>query len=181
MKMINININTFDEITIKPKTLIICDIDETILKFDIISPKWWKETFNYYYLISNNYDYSDTKTLELWTEYIKNNKPKAIDYKGLVNLFNKLSETNSELIFVTSRLKDLKDITEKHFDSINITNFNYKIYHIGEIPKGEFIKSNIQTNIFEHIIFIDDLITNLESVYENFGNKIILYKFNLVI
>ncbi len=171
------NIYTFDKIIIKPNTLIICDIDETILKFDNINEKWWQETFNNYYLKSKNYDYAEAKTLETWTQYIKSNNPKATDYKGLSNLFDKIEQTQSKLIFVTARENNLTNITKNHFDCINISNFDYSIYYIGEIPKGEFIKSNIQTDTFTHIIFIDDLLSNLESVYENFGNSIILYKF----
>jgi hypothetical protein len=175
-----ININTFNEITINNKTLVICDIDETILKFDNINSKWWKDTFNYYYSLSNNYDYADNKTLECWKEFIINNKPKPTDYKGLINLFNNINTTNSELIFVTARSNDLINITNIHFKDINITNLNYKIYHIGDISKGEFIKLNILINEFNNVIFIDDLITNLESVYDNFNNKIILYKFEFI-
>ncbi len=175
-----ININTFDEIIIKLKTLIICDIDETILKFDNINENWWKETFNNYYLKSKNYDYAEAKTLESWTHYIKTNKPKATDYKGLSNLFDKIAQTESKLIFVTARENNLANITKNHFDCINISNFDYSIYHIGGIPKGEFIKSNIQTDTFAQIIFIDDLISNLESVYENFTDSIILYKFQYI-
>jgi hypothetical protein len=175
-----VNINSFNEIIIKPNSLIICDIDETILKFDNINPKWWKDTFDYYYSISKDYDFSDAKTLESWTEYIKKNNPIPIDYQGLINFFNKINKNNCELIFITARINELVDLTKHHFNCININNINYKTYHIGDTPKGEFIKSNIQINNYEHTIFIDDLITNLENVYDNFSNKIILYKFNML-
>lgn len=173
-----INISTFDDIKIKQKTLVICDIDETILKFDIITPKWWKDTFNFYYQKTKKYDLADTKTYECWIDYIMNNKPIATDYNGLINLFNQVKETDSELIFVTARRNDLIEITNEHLSYININNFNYKIYHIGDIPKGKFIKTNIQIDSYNSVIFIDDLITNLESVYE-FNNKVTLYKFNI--
>ncbi len=132
-------INTFEEIIIKLNTLIICDIDETILKFDNINEKWWNETFNNYYLKSKNYDYAEAKTLEYWTQYIKINKPQATDYKGLTNLFDEIAQTTSKLIFVTARENNLANTTKNHFDCLNISNFDYSIYHIDVIPKANLL------------------------------------------
>lgn len=175
-----ININTFDKVIIKPNTLIICDIDDTVLKFEHIDSKWWEKKYDYYLTQSqsNDPEQADSKTLESWIEHVITNNPTHTDSKGFERLLNKIVETKSELIFVTARRIGLEEITKKHFDLVNISNHNYKIYHIGNIPKGKFIKSNIQNDNFSHVIFIDDLNKNLESVFNVFGNKIVLYKFN---
>lgn len=172
-----INTNTFDKIIIKPKTLLICDIDDTILKFEHIDSKWWNEKYHYFLAESNNPEQADSKTLECWIEYVITNNPTHTDQVGFQNLLKKISETKSELIFVTARRIGLEEITKKHFDHINISNQDYKIYHIGNVPKGKFIKSNIQFDNFENFVFVDDLDKNLESVYNAMGNKFILYKF----
>ena len=40
------HINTFSQINpIKPKTLVVLDIDETILRFQQIDNKWWDDTY----------------------------------------------------------------------------------------------------------------------------------------
>jgi hypothetical protein len=175
------NITSFYQIDIiKQNSLIVCDIDETILKFDIITPNWWKNTFHYYYSLSSNYDVADAETLACWTEYIKTNNPIATDYNGLIYLFDKANILNSNIIFVTARLPTLIDTTNQHLKFININpdKYNFNIYHIGDKPKGEFLKSYIKNNNYDNIVFIDDLDYNLQSVYENLGEKVCLYKFS---
>jgi len=50
----------------------------------------------------------------------------------------------------------------------------------GNISKGQFIKDNINIDDFDHVIFIDDLESNLESVHETFiDTNITLYKFHI--
>jgi hypothetical protein len=34
-------ISSFQEVKIKTNTLVLCDIDETVLRFDGIDKKWW--------------------------------------------------------------------------------------------------------------------------------------------
>ena len=41
-------INTFDMVKIIRNTLVLCDIDETILAYNDINPLWWKEKNEYY-------------------------------------------------------------------------------------------------------------------------------------
>jgi len=172
-----IPINTFSNINISQNTLILCDIDDTILKFDNINQIWWKNRFNYYYSLSNNYDDADLQVLNEWIDYIEINNPKFTDKNGFIKLLHKINKTNSEIIFITARESYLEKLTQKHFEYVNLSSFNYKIYHIGDVSKGTFINLNFDIEKYSNVIFIDDLDKNLESVYEIFQNKIIKYKF----
>jgi hypothetical protein len=46
----------------------VIDFDETIIKFDKINKFWWKNTFEKYYKIYNNYDLADSSTYNKWIQ-----------------------------------------------------------------------------------------------------------------
>jgi hypothetical protein len=78
------NINSFSQIT-RPKsnTLIVFDIDETIIGFPDIQKNWWDKTYTYLLPI---YKENTPKYTEiLWNEYISNIKPKLLDPINLIN------------------------------------------------------------------------------------------------
>ena len=41
-------IKNYDEIIISPNTLVIMDIDDTIIKFKSMNKTWWKDINEYY-------------------------------------------------------------------------------------------------------------------------------------
>lgn len=52
-------INKFSEIEIIQNSLVVFDIDDTLIKFDGIDFKWWKNKFNKYYKLTKDYDLAD--------------------------------------------------------------------------------------------------------------------------
>jgi hypothetical protein len=71
-----IDISSFDELKRIKNSIIFCDIDETILKFEGINPEWWRNKFNEYYSLSHDYEQSELKALNEWIYYITHNENK---------------------------------------------------------------------------------------------------------
>ena len=173
------SITSFNQVSILPNTLVICDIDETILRYDSINSQWWNNRKNNYMQQSYSYEMSDKMALNDWKLYINETKPVATDLNGIMQLITLILSLNSQLILLTARENELKNITHQHLlysgidISSDIIHFSY-----GQ-SKGEYISRyiNHMFDKYDKIIFIDDYIVNLESVYKKYGNQIDYYKF----
>jgi hypothetical protein len=64
------SINSFSQIKIKPNSLVVLDIDDTILHFSTIKKGWWTETFNKYYEIFENYDEAKKLAYHDWENLV---------------------------------------------------------------------------------------------------------------
>lgn len=170
-------IDTFDMINIISNTLVLSDIDETILFYDDINQKWWKERNEYYMNIYNTHELVSSHSLDDWFKYIQENKPKHTDKVGFENMLKRIEETNSSLMFVTARHPKFEEITKEHFNHLDIDSSKYEIHYLAGISKGEYIKNNIDISKHDQVIFIDDLVKNIKSVTDNFKDKIKTYHF----
>jgi hypothetical protein len=172
-----IEINKFNDILFSyKKTLVLCDIDNTILYFD--------KNINYFYsfikdnMINLNEEYVSSESIRLYNLYINNNYAKHTDYNGFNQMLN---NKNINIIFLTSRHITSIELTKKNFNHIglNYDDFivHYTNYETTKLNKGEYLLNNmIDLNNYEEIIFIDDSDFCLESVNRLFPN-IKCYKF----
>ncbi len=173
-------IESFSEVELNTShTLILCDIDETILKYDEINDLWWKKTIEHHMTKLNSYEESDHLALGEWLYYIHNNKPCATDYNGFIELIDKISTNNNELLLLTARNYNLDHITHEHLEHVGINICKNNILFTNGYSKGEYIKQYIDISKYNSIIFIDDNIKHLKSVYDTFGKKIIYYMFRM--
>ncbi len=124
-----IHINKYSDIKIIENSLIVFDIDDTIIKFDLIDKEWWKNKFNYYFNLCKNNEEADNLVLKDWKSYINNNNPKLINKNDLFNFINKSIKKNCTIIFLTARDITLKNITEKHFDTCELSYYKNNIYY----------------------------------------------------
>ncbi len=160
-------INSYNQIQIDSDSFVIFDIDETLIYFDNINPKWWKDTYDKYYALYADYDKADSLSLEEWIQLINFSTPKAIDICG----FNKLSQKiykfdNSKIIFLTARDQSLKDLTFKQLIYCGFDLSKFDIYFSSD--KGSLIKELRKNYPNNKIIFIDDLKSNISDVkYHN--------------
>jgi hypothetical protein len=170
-------INKFDDIEILcDKTLVICDIDKTILYHDV-------EIDNFVSILKKDGFNDEKELLRLANEMLNMHccifSPKPTDPEGFKNFLNKIEKINSKIIFLTSRSELSEKITRKHFNDISLNYDDYKIcYTDNKISKGEYIKFNININQCNEVIFIDDLDFNLYSVSSLFP-QIKCYKFQI--
>jgi hypothetical protein len=160
-------IYSFFEIKLERKTLVVLDIDDTIIKYSGMGKQWWKSTFESYYKISQNYDKADKQTLNDWKIQISLAVPLHIDENGVFDLFKRAKELECTIIFLTARNQSLETITYEHLKQLGIEEI--KIYFSPDVEKGitlDEIKNNDCQN-YDDIIFVDDLHGNLVSVHNN--------------
>lgn len=170
-------ITTFFDVVIKEKSLIMIDIDDTILKYEHLDKTWWKNTFNKHYDETANYDESDRLTLSMWKSLVYNSEPQYVDKSGIFDLFERAKQLNCKIIFLTARCETLKIITTEHLNKLGI--YVDEIYFTPNIEKGIVLKrlKDVLYNEYVHTISIDDHIPNLESIHNNFKNESIsLYR-----
>lgn len=143
-------------------TLILCDIDDVILYFPKIHRTWWKDTFDELYAIHKDYDKVEKIQYDMWYNIIHNNDNNCLHTIESYELANMLYATKSEIEFVTARDISLKDITEEHLSTLS----DKKVHYVGNNCKGAYIKEHIMPYRKEYnkIIFIDDLLQNVEDV-----------------
>lgn len=163
-----IHISSFNQVELIPRSLLVFDIDETILSFEDIDEGWWKKKFSKHYNQTQDYDLADELSLKEWITYIENIKPQLLDQINFIKLLNLAKETNCEIIILTARKKFLFDATISHLTHCNI-NIDCESIYFNE-NKGEELY-NIVTQKYptiKNIIFIDDLISNLVNVQNKF-------------
>ena len=173
------SIKTFKDIEItNERPLVICDIDNTILYHDIKIEKFVN--------ILKKDGFHDKKEInslayEMMNIHCRIFPPSHTDSEGFKDLIDRVKKLYGKIIFLTSRCKFSEDFTRKQFEIIGLNYCDYDVYYTdNKIHKGDFIKSNINTSLFNDIIFIDDYDYNLDSVTSRFSESK-CYKFDVVL
>jgi hypothetical protein len=161
-------IHTFDDVSLTQEgTLIICDIDDTLLRYE-------RNLGYFYHNLKHSFPELNEDELQhhasnIYATYVKKRKPSATDYDGFIRLMKKVLETNSKLIFITSRNECSKEYTEKEFSSIGVCYSYFNVYYTNnEISKGLFIEEKLDMDGIKDLIVIDDQISNLKSIKQKF-------------
>lgn len=175
-------ISSFSEVNIKHNSLVIVDIDETILKYtdtkkDIVNEKWWKSIFNSYYDIHRRYDIADDLAYDQWKELVYKSLPEHTDIDGFNEMIKKVSDTNSEIVFVTARHEDMRKITIDHLKHVGVN--KYEIHFTSNCNKAPIIHEIHSRKNKDNIIFIDDLISNHNDIQTNFKCEVDCYLFQM--
>jgi hypothetical protein len=172
----NIQISSFNDIKItKNNTLILCDIDNTVLHY----PECNNKCLEIMKDLKNDLTEEEfNRDLNIFCNYYKIlNKPIHTDYDGFINMVNKIKESNSKLLFLTARNKSFHNKTKEQLLHVGIScDDNDILYTDNIITKGEYIQNNININEWNEIIFIDDYLSYIKSVNDIFPN-IICYNF----
>ena len=169
-------VSTFKDITIKRNTLVLCDIDDTVIVFEKLGKKWWRERFDDYYERTGDFEWSEKAVLKEWIHAIRTMKPVHVDEHGFCDFVERIEQTGSMLVFVTARAQEISDLTTIHLNSAGIYP-KTDVHHTNNTPKGEYIANVIDFDDFEYVVFIDDMEHNIQSVQEVFGEKVELYLF----
>lgn len=174
-------INTFYDVEItKHNTLILCDIDETVLRYE--------KTIDHFYKMvkedvpNEEEEFYKNEANDFYRMYKSMGKkishPQHTDIEGFNNMIDQLEKINGSMMFITARNEASMEVTCEHLNDININHEKYKIHFTNnKISKGEYIKKNININDFNDIIFIDDYESYIKSVTNIFNDKIRCYRF----
>jgi hypothetical protein len=173
------NISSFDEVELtKEKTLIICDIDETILYYPGIENKC-NEMLKDLKNIFTEKEYK-RELNEIKLVYRSFVRPEATDLDGFISLKNKLKDMDGKIILLTARNIEGDKFTRNQINQLFGEKDDIEIHYTNnkEISKGQYIKKYINLIDWNEVIFIDDLDYFINSVIElNYNIK--CYKFVL--
>jgi hypothetical protein len=169
-------VSTFKDIPIKRNTLVLCDIDDTVIVFEKLGKKWWRERFDDYYERNGDYEFSEQATLKEWIHQIHKEIPVQVDSTGFAHLMERINETGSTIVFVTARTHELFCLTLHHLKQAGI-NPKTDIHYTNNTPKGDYIADVLDFEDFDHVIFIDDMEHHVNSVERVFGDKVARYLF----
>lgn len=170
-------IHSFNDVKLKNNYLLVFDMDETILYYEGICEKWWTNKRKDNYELCFDHIKAETKTITEWENHIKDAIPNHTDADGFFNLLKQAKIFQNEVIIVTARNLEIKDVTIQHLNYLNI--FNIDVHFVAGGNKGSKINDvmNKKINEYDQIVFIDDMDHNLKNVKEYFGDKVICYKF----
>lgn len=178
-------ITSFSEITVLPvKTLILMDIDDTILRYN--------KPFSHFYEKSREIleeihkeNQGDILVQEIQKDaYDLYNYYKMYDYKdiqhtdkeGFDELLSKLT-SESGMCYLTARTSSTESISRLQLEHLGINDVERDIYFTdNKMTKGQFIEQYMDLSEFTDIICIDDNPMQLWSIYARFPN-IRCYKF----
>ena len=167
-------IKNYDKIDVSLKnTLLVLDIDETIIKFPNINQKWWDDNYGEQYKIHEIKKARDI-VLKKWINIINKFKPIMLDKEKFDQMINKSNKLNHKIIFLTARIPELNEITKKNLSDCEIDYYENNLYHLPyQEPraknKGQIIREVVnQLDNIENIIFVDDMMHNMESVINEF-------------
>lgn len=154
-------IQKFSEIDIQPNTIVLCDIDDTLLHHPAINPAWTNFVHTFFH-ITGNYDrnVSHQKASKYCDEIFDLIPMEHTDRSGFFDMVEK----SAEFVFVTARPEVAKDFTYMNLKSIDVDPEKHKVYFSSGVPKGDYIKRNFDLTNYDHVVFIDDQVGNLENV-----------------
>lgn len=174
-------IGSFQDVVIKPNSLVICDIDDTLIKS--------KENLNYFYQkVKLDFPYYNHELLlkEAWDMQQVYNQIYGFvhtDLEGFDKLHERVqSNAQSQLIFLTARSQLAEDFTRKNFEFVGLNYDDFHVYYTDNIKiKGQYILDHIDLNGFEHVVFIDDNDFQINSVLNLIGEQrnVSCYKFEI--
>ncbi len=161
-------INSFDQIEIIPNSLVVFDIDDTLIKFDGIDLKWWKNKVKRYMVRTRDEKLAESMANADLIKIMNTCDPELVDDQ-VHNFITRLTESNCQIILLTARDENLRELTCRHLESVNL---NFDQIYFNE-NKGDELKKIVRENYpnISTIIMIDDMLSNLEDVKEKFTDS----------
>ena len=137
------NIDSFSKIRSPiSNTLVVLDIDDTLLSFQHFGKQWWDDTYRKLLPIYKENTYLQAELL--WTKQISKIKPYPLDKYNLKNFLNGL-KYNCEIILLTARDKSISKLTIKQLNECELYIDPSRIFYSRN--KGKELE-NIVINIF---------------------------------
>lgn len=160
-------IGTFRDVAVRPNSLVLVDIDETILFYEQIDERWWQERTDYH-VQSLNCDRPSAfvRATEDWFAHIREHLPQPTDAAGFATLLGQIRRSNSTLRLVTARNPKYKAITDAHLSHLGLGDLSGIVCYLSGASKGHYIRDNLAPGAYDSVVFIDDLAHNIASVAE---------------
>lgn len=159
-------ISSYKDIIIRPHSLYVFDIDDTLLHFPEFPRAWWKETTQKY---KDECEVTaDDKAHAEWMGAVEIRPGVACDKDGFVDVYRKIIDSESKVILLTARPASMKDLTLRHLCE-GLWEFDPKHVYFDK-EKGEMLRKIVEENYkdIKHITFVDDYEKNIVSVRNAF-------------
>jgi len=170
------NINSFRGVIpfLKKKSLIVCDIDYTLVDYgkpfleflnEVAENEVAENEVAENEVTENEVAENEVAAYEAYDKYIHTHTPVPTDPVGFIQLMKEVLHQDCKLIFVTSRPSYFEAFTRKEFTTLNLEYDFFEVYYVGGQSKGEFCKRYITTK-YDQIILIDDYKKNIDSFHD---------------
>ena len=161
-------VNSFYQIPVTENTLVVLDIDETIMAFPNITKTWWRETYEKYFDSTGDKTTADNLTLNEWREHVQVCKPYLLDEEKFKIFLSQIKSNTSQLVLLTARDPIMTEITHLHLSHCELSISPEQVIH--DENKGDALAQIIQSYPeITNIIFVDDFEKNLISVKDRFS------------
>lgn len=173
-------INSYSAITLVARSLIVFDIDDTVVNFPDYGLNWWNTKKAMYEQIMNKED-ADRAALHEWRNAVQTIDPQPIDKEGFLQFYAQAKAAGCDIIFLTARSESLKELTHRHLKNSLMECAEGHVFFAED--KGPALVAILQERRpYHHIIFVDDLVKNHESVrqaLETVGVPVDTYHFQM--
>ena len=117
-------------VDIKQNSLILSDIDNTILRYQHNLDYFIEKSCREIVYITDNFNEEDINILAEcdYKDHRDFTEPFYTDKEGFDNILKKISETNYNLIFITARSNKSREKTKNQLEKIGIDINNYPIH-----------------------------------------------------
>ena len=169
------DIQLFGEIAFDPdsKTIVFCDIDDTLLHHPFLNATWTGILKLFFYMRNQQtFGISDeqlaVKESEAFLDKVLSERPILhSDREGFFGLAEKVDK----IVFVTARPPESKEFTDANLRSIDVDPDKYEVHYNARSSKGEYIRAHFDLSEYDSVIFIDDQPPNLNSVLNAFSRE----------
>jgi hypothetical protein len=176
-------IQSFSEIEVSPNTLILCDIDDTILHHPAINANWMMIIHNFFHIkyhADNKHHNRQHTEMEInqYLDMVFESIPmRHTDREG----FFAMVDGATDVALVTARQPTTKDFTYDNLRCLDIDPEKYAVHFSGNMGKGDYINQHFDLSKYDRVVFIDDQPRNLENVFLRvFHTNLELYQFQYV-
>lgn len=166
-------VQRFSEIEIKPNTLVLCDIDDTLLHHPAIN-NTWVDMIQHLFLLHNRFvigEYNQAKAVEDTNRYCDTLFDKIpmrhTDEEGFFGMLT----TATDFAFVTARQEFARQFTYDNLRVLGIDPSANAVHFSGNMPKGEYICANFDIAKYDYVVFIDDQVGNLQNVLSRVNHE----------
>ena len=170
-------ISSFAHIPIECSTLVICDIDDTVLHFPERDADCRKAAAGLYSSAPGTNTLTNSSAKEEDLRMLRNmycaiKHPEHTDFAGFNDFLRRLEEHGGHMVFLTARSKSDEAFTRGHLNSVGIDAGKFQIlFTDNATSKGEFIRVRfaplgLPLNQWKSAVFIDDRLENIASVQQ---------------
>jgi hypothetical protein len=146
-------LNSFREAAVPPNSLVVLDIDDTVMKFEHMGRSWWAK---------KEAEVGREETMRIWVENAYAQTPVLTEPEEFPAFLERIFAANARLVYLTARSPDLRELTIYQLTQCGVGVESHNVYFAKE--KGECLKAIVQRGGFKQVIFIDDMEHNVESV-----------------